>query len=104
LDRLWWLAPLTSQDEHYPTLSRENRVPRWGTFHDGLFLPGGLYFDLLRNQFPNADHFLAVIGEAWLHRNKPPNDGSKAFELRHEQSLRCSAVLRPVGLAQKFIE
>jgi hypothetical protein len=33
------------------------------------------------NQFPNADHFLTVIGEAWLRRNKPPNDGNKAFEL-----------------------
>jgi hypothetical protein len=32
-----------------------------------------------RNQFPNADHFLTVIGEAWLRRNKPPNDGNKAF-------------------------
>jgi hypothetical protein len=80
------------------TLSRENRVSRRGTSHDGFFLPGGLNFDLLRNQFPDADHFLTVIGEAWLRRNKPPHDGNKAFELRHKKSLRCSALLIPSRL------
>jgi hypothetical protein len=47
--------------------------------HDGFFLPSVLNFDFLRNQFPDADHFLAVIGEAWLRRNKPRNDAGKAF-------------------------
>jgi hypothetical protein len=46
------------------------------------------------NQFPNADHFLTVIGEAWLRRNKPPNDGNKAFERRHKNflSLPCHLI------------
>ena len=83
-DRLCGLATLSHQDKHYPTLSGEDRVSRWGAPVRRFLLPSGLKFDVVGNQFPGADHFLSVVGEARLGRDKPDNNGDEAIEPGHD--------------------